>query len=247
MPGRQAQIERCFGRACSPMRFPGIRPPQYPIGRRAMCTCAGMAERSGLFHSGPGPRERSRRGSGKWEDNETALEFPNVRGEPLSRFAIHLLVRKTVQRAISHCPSLRRMRVSPHVIRHGTAMALFQAGVDIAVIALWLGHDGTETNAYVHASLAMKERRSKKSCRSIRRSVDSTPPTACWRSWSRSEPLKSLRFVFPNNRPNFVNVAPSTCAEGYPSQSVPKRLGTAISRHAGGGDVGFDCPWDSRG
>jgi|SRR5437660_1731423 len=91
--------------------------------------------------------------------NENALVFPNVRGEPLSRFAIHLLLRKTVQRAISHCPSLRRKRVSPHVIRHGTAMALLQAGVDIAVIALWLGHESIETtNAYVHASLAMKEK-----------------------------------------------------------------------------------------
>jgi integrase/recombinase XerD len=37
---------------------------------------------------------------------------------------------------VSHCPSLKRKRVSPHVIRHGTAMALLEAGVDIAVIAL---------------------------------------------------------------------------------------------------------------
>jgi integrase/recombinase XerD len=45
------------------------------------------------------------------------------------------------------------------VIRHGTAMALLQAGVDIAVIAVWLGHESIETtNVYVHANLAMKER-----------------------------------------------------------------------------------------
>jgi len=45
------------------------------------------------------------------------------------------------------------------VIRHGTAMALLQSGVDIAVIALWLGHESIETtNAYVHANLAMKEK-----------------------------------------------------------------------------------------
>jgi integrase/recombinase XerD len=91
--------------------------------------------------------------------NDNALVFPNVRGEPLSRFAIHLLLRKAVQQAVSRCPSLRRKRVSPHVIRHGTAMALLQAGVDIAVIALWLGHESIETtNAYVHANLAMKEK-----------------------------------------------------------------------------------------
>jgi site-specific recombinase XerD len=90
--------------------------------------------------------------------NDNAPVFPNVRGESLSRFAIHLLLRKAVQRAVSHCPSLKRKRVSPHVIRHGTAMALLQAGVNIAVIALWLGHESIETtNAYVHANLAMKE------------------------------------------------------------------------------------------
>ena len=45
------------------------------------------------------------------------------------------------------------------MIRHGTAMALLQSGVDIAVIALWLGHESIETtNAYVHANLAMKEK-----------------------------------------------------------------------------------------
>ena len=85
--------------------------------------------------------------------------FPNVRAEPLSRFAIHLLLRKTVQRALCRCYSLKRKRISPHVIRHGTAMALLQAGVDIAVIALWLGQESIETtNAYVHANLAMKEK-----------------------------------------------------------------------------------------
>ena len=91
--------------------------------------------------------------------SDNALVFPNVRGESLSRFAIHLLLRKAVQRAGCGCPSLKRKRVSPHVIRHGTAMALLQSGVDIAVIALWLGHESIETtNAYVHANLAMKEK-----------------------------------------------------------------------------------------
>lgn len=61
-------------------------------------------------------------------------------------------------RASTRCPSLMSKRVSPHVIRHGTAMALLQAGVDIAVIAVWLGHDSIETtNVDVHANLAMKE------------------------------------------------------------------------------------------
>jgi site-specific recombinase XerD len=86
------------------------------------------------------------------------VAFPGLRHAPLTRFAIHLLLRKAVQAASARCPSLRTKRVSPHVIRHGTAMALLQAGVDIAVIAMWLGHDSLETtNVYVHANLAMKE------------------------------------------------------------------------------------------
>ena len=90
---------------------------------------------------------------------DSAVAFPNVRGEPLSRFAIHLLLRKAAHQAAFHSGSLKRKRVSPHVVRHGTAMALLQSGVDIAVIALWLGHESIETtNAYVHANLAIKEK-----------------------------------------------------------------------------------------
>ena len=93
------------------------------------------------------------------EGREDAMAFPNIRRAPLTRFAIHLLLRKAVQTASTRCPSLTSKRVSPHVIRHGTAMALLQAGVDIAVIAVWLGHESIETtNVYVHANLAMKEK-----------------------------------------------------------------------------------------
>jgi integrase/recombinase XerD len=85
--------------------------------------------------------------------------FPNIRGEPLTRFAVNLLLRKAVHGALPFCASLKAKRVSPHVIRHGTAMALLQSGVDIAVIALWLGHESIETtNVYVHCNLAMKEK-----------------------------------------------------------------------------------------
>jgi integrase/recombinase XerD len=87
------------------------------------------------------------------------MAFPSTRGEPLIRFAIHLLLRKAVERASSRCATLKKKRVSPHVVRHGTAMALLQSGVDIAVIALWLGHESIETtNVYIHANLAMKEK-----------------------------------------------------------------------------------------
>ncbi len=90
---------------------------------------------------------------------EQATAFPSIRGEPLTRFAIHLLLRKAVDRASARCATLKKKRVSPHIVRHSTAMALLQSGVDIAVIALWLGHESIETtNVYLHANLAMKER-----------------------------------------------------------------------------------------
>jgi len=58
-----------------------------------------------------------------------------------------------------NCPSLRRKKLSPHVLRHTTAMDLLEHGVDISVIALWLGHETLETaQVYVHASLQIKER-----------------------------------------------------------------------------------------
>lgn len=87
------------------------------------------------------------------------VTFPNVRGRPLSRDGIDYLLRRAVTIAAQNCPSLKAKKVSPHVLRHTTAMHLLQAGVDMAVIALWLGHESMETtHVYVEADLAMKER-----------------------------------------------------------------------------------------
>lgn len=56
-------------------------------------------------------------------------------------------------------PALLNRAISPHTIRHTTAMHLLQSGVDITVIALWLGHESpTTTHMYVEADLSMKER-----------------------------------------------------------------------------------------
>jgi integrase/recombinase XerD len=85
--------------------------------------------------------------------------FPSRRGGPLSRDAVELLVTKYAQSARRSCPSLRTKAVTPHVLRHSCAMALLEAGIDVTVIALWLGHEGIEaTNIYLHADLGIKER-----------------------------------------------------------------------------------------
>jgi integrase/recombinase XerD len=85
--------------------------------------------------------------------------FPGPRGGPLSRDAISRIVKRHTTTASASCPSLATKRVTPHVLRHSCAMALLDAGVDVAVIALWLGHESIRTtDIYQHADLALKER-----------------------------------------------------------------------------------------
>jgi site-specific recombinase XerD len=85
--------------------------------------------------------------------------FPNSRGGPLSRDGVEYLLAKHVATAQKKCPSLKKKRVSPHVLRHSTAMDLLHHGVDQAVIALWLGHEKMDTvKVYLHANLELKER-----------------------------------------------------------------------------------------
>jgi site-specific recombinase XerD len=67
-------------------------------------------------------------------------------------------LKEAAQQATAACPSLATKHVSPHLIRHTTAMTLLQAGVDIAVIALWLGHESIETtHIYLQTDIKTKE------------------------------------------------------------------------------------------
>jgi integrase/recombinase XerD len=85
--------------------------------------------------------------------------FPTSRGQPLSRDAVELLVARHVTTAQAACPTLRGKTVSPHVLRHTAAMSLLHAGVDVTVIALWLGHERAETTQiYIHADQTLKQR-----------------------------------------------------------------------------------------
>jgi integrase/recombinase XerD len=85
--------------------------------------------------------------------------FPSIRGGRLSRDAIERLIAKYTDVAQQTCPSLKRKKVSPHVLRHAAAMDLLQHGVDRSVIALWLGHECVETTQmYLHADMRLKEK-----------------------------------------------------------------------------------------
>jgi integrase/recombinase XerD len=88
----------------------------------------------------------------------TTAAFPSSRGGPLSRDAVERLVARHQRSAAQHCPSLKRKRVTPHVLRHTAAMQLLRHGIDRSVIALWLGHESVETTQmYLHADLRLKE------------------------------------------------------------------------------------------
>lgn len=91
--------------------------------------------------------------------DSSKILFPSARGGPLSSDSVQYLVTKYAAVAGKNCPSLLQKRVSPHVLRHTAAMELLQAGIDRALIALWLGHESVETTQiYLDADLALKEK-----------------------------------------------------------------------------------------
>jgi site-specific recombinase XerD len=90
----------------------------------------------------------------------TAESFllPNRSGGKMTRSNVTQRLDLAVEGAAEHHPALCGRSISPHMIRHTTAMHLLQSGVDITVIALWLGHENTATtHMYVEADLSMKE------------------------------------------------------------------------------------------
>jgi site-specific recombinase XerD len=84
--------------------------------------------------------------------------FPNSRGTHLSTDALQRLVVRHATTARKTCPSLTEKTVTPHTLRHSAAMDLLRRGVDLSVIALWLGHESTNTTQiYLHADMQLKE------------------------------------------------------------------------------------------
>lgn len=99
----------------------------------------------------------------KWMAEQQPLPrdalFPGIKGQKMTRDAIAKLVGRHAVTASTTCPSISVKAVSPHTLRHTCAMRLLQAGVDIATIALWLGHENIRTTQiYLHADLALKQR-----------------------------------------------------------------------------------------
>ena len=85
--------------------------------------------------------------------------LPNREGRAMSRSNVVQRLELAVVRAANQAPNILKKRISPHTLRHTTAMHLLQSGVPFNVIALWLGHESTTTtHRYVEADLAMKEK-----------------------------------------------------------------------------------------
>jgi site-specific recombinase XerD len=121
------------------------------------------------------------------DDNGIALAdsdrqpFMNGHGQPLTRFGVDYIVKKYVAAVGERLPALRRKRVSPHVLRHTTAVHMLNSGVDLNVVRSWLGHvDIRTTSIYAEIDLSTK-----------RKAIESCAPSFTKRtpSWKRKPDL----------------------------------------------------------
>src|SRR5208282_2373569 len=113
-----------------------------------LCSSRARDERSERFLCGP---------------RQAALCEHGLRNWIPTHDITHYILQHAVERSVTACLSLANKHVTPHLIRHTSGMHLLQAGVDITVIALWLGHESTQTtHGYIEADLALKEKALKK-------------------------------------------------------------------------------------
>jgi len=91
------------------------------------------------------------------KDPATQNLFLNANGSPITRFGVRYIIGKYAAKTKNQCPSIASKTVSPHTIRHTTAMHLLRAGNDINMVSYWLGHaDINTTHIYVEIDMEMK-------------------------------------------------------------------------------------------
>lgn len=136
----------------------GLRCQDVTLGTGAHVRCTGKGRKTRCIPLRKDTGAALRRWLKERNGEPADALFPNARGKPLSSDGVAYLLNKHVETAARQCPPLKTKRVSPHVLRHTTAMSLLQGGVDRSVIALWLGHESMDTTQiYLHANLELKE------------------------------------------------------------------------------------------
>jgi hypothetical protein len=143
--------------------------------------------------------------------------FPTSTGRRLSRDAIERRLTHHIATAAQHSPSLNSKHITAHTLRHTAAMRLLTSGVDITVIALWLGHEQiSTTNIYLHADMTQKERAI------ARVTAPNTTP-------SRYKPTDPLLAFLEARPPPHGSVAPNQRRGGPKRRRV---AAPALERHA---------------
>jgi integrase/recombinase XerD len=136
----------------------GLTWPDVRLGPGGHLLCHGKGRKDRVT---PLTTETSR-ALAKWHretSDGTGPVLPTRTGTTMSTDAVAARITLHTTTAARTCPTLANRRVTPHVLRHTAAMRLLQAGVDVATIALWLGHESTETTQiYLHADLALKQK-----------------------------------------------------------------------------------------
>jgi integrase/recombinase XerD len=136
----------------------------------------------------------------------TSPLFATRAGTALSRDAVEHLVTRHAATAAQTCPTLQAKKITPHTLRHTAAMNLLHAGVDITVIALWLGHENPATTRQNTPTWRSRRRRSPALPRPTPQPDATSRPTNCWPSSASSDPRNPTRYAAP--RPAFRPVTP---------------------------------------
>src|SRR5262249_10690722 len=118
-----------------------LRCGQVSFGRTTLIRLHGKGRKDRTVPIWPQTSRVLRRWFQVLEADDANLAFPSMKGTALSPDGLDYILQRAVKQAAVACPSLLNKRVTPHALRRTTAMHLLQAGVDIAVIALWLGHE----------------------------------------------------------------------------------------------------------
>ncbi|MBI5066946.1 MAG: tyrosine-type recombinase/integrase [Deltaproteobacteria bacterium] len=123
-----------------------------------------------------------------WEESlasGVAPLFPNRTGNRMTRSGVSLRLSAAAEFAAKECPSLQGRRVSPHVIRHTTAMHILNEGMSLAAISLFMGHESLETtHKYLEASLRLK-----------RKTLEALPTLSPSRRWSKAQREEAFGFL----------------------------------------------------